>query len=275
MVSGTVACFFTCGYTEGGEMQAFLEKINPDLRFKQFLPNKTKKRKGSDKLINADISGLTGKPLVDKVVDVIGLRRQEIEQCSAIIIEDDRDDMSHEAAVAFAHDAEDRIRSVLAAPVPVLFFYASPEIESWFVSDWTRSFEAVYSSGFDDISRAAAKFFINRLHVYVKGLVSGFECIEDYGIVDGQYHKLSDEIISGFDIVKKELAVSDNANPDLVDEIMTTQNLYYSKRTHGSRMLRSIDPSRVASRCWMYFAPAFRWIQALGGPDKQACPTFH
>lgn len=245
-------------------MQTFLEKINPNLRLKQFLPNRTRKRKGTDKLIKDEINGLTGRSLIDEVIRIIGLRRQEIEQCSAIIVEDDRDALTYDDAMEAAHVAETEILTALGKYIPVLFFYASPEIESWFVSDWTLSFEAVYSSGFDDISRAASKFFINRLHVYVKGLVSGFECIEDYGIVDGQYHKLSNEIITVFDILKKDLASSGNANPDLVDEIMATHNLYYSKWTHGAQMLRSIRPAVVASACRRYFAPAFRWIQALG-----------
>ena len=44
-----IACFLTCGYTEAGAMQSFLRKINDNYEFRQFLPNKTIKKKGMSK----------------------------------------------------------------------------------------------------------------------------------------------------------------------------------------------------------------------------------
>lgn len=45
-----VACFLTCGYTEAGAMQFFLKKINSKYEYKQYLPNKTIKKKGMQKI---------------------------------------------------------------------------------------------------------------------------------------------------------------------------------------------------------------------------------
>lgn len=55
-----IACFLTCGYTEAGAMQFFLKKMNGKYEYKQYLPNKTRKKKGDPKSINLEISGLTG-----------------------------------------------------------------------------------------------------------------------------------------------------------------------------------------------------------------------
>ena len=54
-----IACFLTCGYTEAGAMQSFLHKINDRYEFRQYLPNKTIKKKGTPKNISDAINGLT------------------------------------------------------------------------------------------------------------------------------------------------------------------------------------------------------------------------
>ena len=61
-----IACFLTCGYTEAGVMQSFLRKIDGNYEYKQYLPNKTIKKKGDPKTINPELSGLTGKKLLEK-----------------------------------------------------------------------------------------------------------------------------------------------------------------------------------------------------------------
>lgn len=42
-----VGCFFTGGYTESNSMLIFLKRINDNIRFKQFCPNRTRKGKES------------------------------------------------------------------------------------------------------------------------------------------------------------------------------------------------------------------------------------
>ena len=71
MVTKRIACFLTCGYTEAGAMQAFLRKINNNYEYKQYLPNKTIKKKGDSKTISPKISGLTGSALLEKIYTII------------------------------------------------------------------------------------------------------------------------------------------------------------------------------------------------------------
>ena len=84
-----IACFITCGYTEAGAMQAFLRKINDKFEYKQYLPNRTVKRKGDSKSISSNISGLTGDALLEKIYEIIAKNVHEISNCAGIIIEDD------------------------------------------------------------------------------------------------------------------------------------------------------------------------------------------
>ena len=71
MVNDRIACFLTCGYTEAGAMQFFLRKINDKFEYKQYLPNKTIKKKGDSMTIKRDISGLTGDALLENVYTIL------------------------------------------------------------------------------------------------------------------------------------------------------------------------------------------------------------
>lgn len=66
-----VPCFFTGGYTEAGELQQFLRKINDGFSYRQCFPNKTKKKKGTPKKISSEFNGLTGDSLIEKVVEIL------------------------------------------------------------------------------------------------------------------------------------------------------------------------------------------------------------
>ena len=67
-----IACFLTCGYTEAGAMQSFLHKINDRYEFRQYLPNKTIKKKGMPKNISDAINGLTGDRLLEEIYKILG-----------------------------------------------------------------------------------------------------------------------------------------------------------------------------------------------------------
>lgn len=71
MVNNRIACFLTCGYTEAGAMQFFLKRVNDKFEYKQYLPNRTIKKKGDPKIINKEISGLTGEKLLEKVYTIL------------------------------------------------------------------------------------------------------------------------------------------------------------------------------------------------------------
>lgn len=91
-----IACFLTCGYTEAGAMQFFLRKMNDQFEYKQYLPNKTIKKKGDVKSINSSISGLTGEALLEKIYNILEKHRNEIAKCKAVLIEDDLDGRFHD-----------------------------------------------------------------------------------------------------------------------------------------------------------------------------------
>ena len=79
-----IACFITCGYTEAGTMQAFLRKINDKYEYKQYLPNRTIKKKGDSKAISSKLSGLTGDALLEKIYEILKRNVCEISTCEAL-----------------------------------------------------------------------------------------------------------------------------------------------------------------------------------------------
>lgn len=266
-----IACFFTCGYTESGAMQVFLGKINPQYEFKQYLPNKTRKRKGDPKSIAADLSGLSGNSLLEKIYAVLDLPvcKKEIMQCKAILIEDDLDGKFHGWSEKMIREYQDKITvavcSHLGKEIPVILLYASPEIEAWFVADWDNSFQYMLLNGGwgADITREAREYFNYQLRHYVNVSIlrEYTDQIEEYGYFDGKYYKLSDQLICAIERNAKDYVVEitrqNSGSEGLADQIKSSRTLYYSKKTHGQRMLKNIDPRLVASKCRRYFRPVY------------------
>lgn len=261
-----IACFFTCGYTEAGGMQSFLKNINNHYNYIQFLPNKTIKKKGMPKNISKDISGLTGKALLNKIYKIIAAHKDEIKKFSAIIIEDDLDGLFHRSD-------EDEINNhictiikeinvILEKDMPVFVIYASPEIESWFIADWKNSFEYIYLSStiVKDLEYEERKIFVYYLRKYINSYILK-DCsdnIEEYGWFDDEYRKLSEEIqLAIRKNVKEEIIRSSKFRKELTLKIYQSKYLYYSKKLHGEKMLRNIDPSVVATKCRKYFFNTF------------------
>jgi hypothetical protein len=265
-----VACFLTCGYTEAGAMQAFLRKINANFEYKQYLPNKTIKKKGMPKSISPEVNGLTGESLLNKVYEIMKKHTDEISQCSAIVIEDDLDGRfegwNDEKIKKYYEDVCRNVRDILGDEVKVFIVYASPEVEGWFLADWENSFESVYAEVVDDVETDARQYFLHHLRQYVVKFVLREYAgdIERYGYLDGKYVKLSDEIIRALESdVKEYVRNLPNANERYVNQIEESRQLYYSKRLHGDKMLRRIEPSTVAAVCKHFFAPAYYKLSAL------------
>lgn len=266
-----IACFLTCGYTESGAMQAFLRGINSNYEYKQWIPNKTRKRKGSNKNLSASLCGLTGESLLEKVCTVITAHRDEIIKCSAIIYEDDLD--GH-----FNNYSQDRINQEMLAikqqlicatgqDIPIFIIFASPEVESWFIADWDNGFGYLYgkSETLKELGTVnIRKWFATNLRKYIQEevLKQYKYCIEDYGYFDGTYLKLSNEII----ITLQERIVnwlnefpSSKGN---LSQINITQ-LRYSKRLHGDEMLRNVNAGIIAEKCTKYFCPVYYALKAF------------
>ncbi len=270
-----IACFITCGYTEAGVMQQFLSKINPNFEYKQYLPNKTAKRKGTPKFLAPAINGLTGKELLHKVYDILKKQKEDVAECSACIIEDDLDGRFSDCTSEEIHDYQqqitDKICQLLDRTMPVIFMYASPEIESWFLADWNNSFAYVYgkSSAVNDVNTKARGFYVHQLKRYIDGAIltqhcNGIHDIEMFCAKEEVYVKLSDLLISAVKTDSK-VFISNirNANPVYVKQILHSRDLVYSKKLHGELMLKQIEPEKVADVCHIYFRDAFYKLQGL------------
>lgn len=148
----------------------------------------------------------------------------------------------------------------------MFILYASPEVESWFIADWRNGFEYLYcDSGIvDDLERNVKLFFSHHLKKYVDDniLKEYVDNIEEYGWFDGEYVKLSDEIIDAIQIgVKEYIKQIPNVNADYVKQIIESRKLYYSKKLHGDRMLRNIQPELVSNKCKRYFENTYNQIR--------------
>lgn len=266
-----VACFLTCGYTEAGAMQYFLKKINGNYEYKQYLPNKTIKKKGDSKSISSEISGLTGDALLEKIYNILGKYRDEISKCKAVLIEDDLDGKFHgcskEEIEKYNAGIICKVHEKLQKEIPVYLLYASPEVESWFVADWENGFEYLYCKDgvVNDVEHNAKLFYTHHLRQFIDKNVLGeyVDDIEEYGWFDGHYVKLSDRLIEAIQMEIKEFITElKNSSPLYVQQIVQSRDIYYSKKLHGDVMLRNIEPRIVADRCRKYFGSTYN--QMLG-----------
>ena len=261
-----IACFLTCGYTEAGIMQAYLKKINGNYDYKQYLPNRTIKKKRSPKNISSSISGVTGEKLLQKIYSIIEKHKDEISKCSAIIIEDDLDarfyGLNESQIKEYIAEIKKNVCEKLGCEREVFMLYASPEIESWFIADWKNGFEYLFSeSGIvKDVEKAAIKFYTHNLKIMVERdiLKNYVDDIEQYGMFDGKYVKLSDNLIEMIQIdSKRQIANIKEANVQYIKQIIDSRYIYYSKKLHGSVMLRNIRPENVANKCTRYFKDTY------------------
>lgn len=264
-----IACFLTCGYTEAGAMQFFLKKINDRYEYKQYLPNKTIKKKGDAKSLNREISGLTGEALLEKIYHILEKNKAEIGLCKAVLIEDDLDGRFYgwddKQIEDYKSKIVDKVHEKLQKDIPVFILYASPEVESWFISDWKNGFEYLYckSGVVTDVEHNAKSFFLHHLKDYINSnvLKNYSQHIEEYGWFCGEYVKLSDRVIDAIQTeVKDYIRGLQGGNLSYVKQIIESRDLYYSKKLHGDIMLRNIHPDVVAVKCRKYFGGTYNEI---------------
>lgn len=265
-----IACFFTGGFTEVNSMKIFMRKINDRVEYIQLCPTGPKRSKTAIRCRHTDNiekihSGLTGEALIDYIIEFTKKKTFKDEKYDVILIEDDKDDRflslrpdgtGENVPVHWEKHKEnvrDRIHDQCPG-IPVLFFYAAPEVESWFVSDWDNSFGKIYEG---EISARQNNHFSVMFHRYVNENILTFryrEQIEDYGYFDGNYRKLSEQL-------QNALAETDYLRENRPEETLPVIN--YSKRKHGEKMLEQIDPQNVLRRCSYYFREGFWALQAL------------
>lgn len=165
--------------------------------------------------------------------------------------------------IAVLHEIDGKINDIrknicekFGREIPVIFLYASPEIETWFLCDWDNSFVSVYHN----------KFFCHHLKKCLEELIMDKYCdigIENFGLKEEGYVKLSDLIVNVVAVGVKEKLANTFANeclhiktPQYVQDIIDNRDLYYSKKIHGDMMLRRIIPDNIIEQCNIYFKPA-------------------
>lgn len=81
--------------------------------------------------------------------------------------------------------------------------------------------------------------------------------IEQYGFKDCVYYKLSDQLINviGNDI--KDYLLNNSDNAAYAKKISESRHLYYSKKLHGDRMMKSILPDVLEGQCRHFFRPLY------------------
>lgn len=264
-------------------MQIFLKKINDDIQLKQFCPNKTRKRKRPDAECDliSEFSGLTGKSLIQYLYHYLDKHKEEFADFDAIIIEDDLDgafgdertkgdsstfvSIRNQAFEDHCNTIKTTVREKLQKDdtFPVIQFYASPEIETWFLADWGNSFGSIYGPKFLNILNANEnQYFRSRFQAYINANVLKEYCeqLENYGYFNGEYLKLSEQIICSLDSFKVTIALQPG---EISKQISERRELVYSKRLHGDIMLRQLSPESVKIKCSTYFSEAFTALKNL------------
>ena len=264
-----IACFFTGGYTEVNAMKVYLSKVNGNVDYIQLCPVGTRKSRLSIKTrstIAAEQSGLTGPSLIDFVLTQIKDEKYHFsdEQYDAILIEDDKDnrflsklqDGTADIDIAEWQTHKQNVTNSIHAfypGIPVLFIYAAPEIEAWFLADWNNSFAKVYKTE-RILSTTLNETFSIRFHQHINNHIVTTRyknALESYGYFGGTYRKLSEEI---------QKALGDN---DFLKDQPCHQPVHYSKRTHGELMLEEIDPEKVCQVCGTFFREGYLGLAQL------------
>ena len=251
-------------------MKDFMKKINMNAEYIQLCP--TRARRSKEEIKNRHTNqirenGLTGEALIDFIVDFVGKKRFKEEEYDALLIEDDKDDRflsvqsdgtavhDHDAWTGFKTRVKNRLKE-LCPEMPVIFFYAAPEVETWFLADFEHSFGNVYVSS-NQLSREQNQYFVTKFRKHIKKwiLTEKYQnCIEQYGYFGGTYRKLSEEIQNALNEI------------DFLEDYTAESKrmiIRYSKKIQGEAMLRQIKPETVESHCNVYFREGFLALHNL------------
>jgi len=144
--------FCTAGYTEAGGIKELLEKIHPDIAWERCFPAVDKPAPKLGRPLStprAEDSGTTGRALVDRMMDRLA-RYYRGEACSfdVVVLIDDADcrfKAPDADAARWSGELVARVRAAAERPtIGFIALFASPEIETWLLADWTAGFGAEY-----------------------------------------------------------------------------------------------------------------------------------
>ena len=274
MVKRKIACYITGGWTECGYMTRFLEKINRNYDYRQRFPQKNIGKKGKERT-KITIDGTTGSALIKWIYSDLRRHGKELTDYSAIIIEDDLDDnyflesgtkRDYELIEKRKQEIKSEIRGLLQKPdLPVIFFYALPEIEAWFLADWDQSFAIEYKSVLKEMNSyfsITMKKYVNKEILTDKFSISE---IENFGFVNGKYTKISEKFRTAF-IGYSQWSEADKNNQifnERINKLIKDNKIAYSKKMEGVNMLLRIRPEVIAVNCRYYFINAFNELKDL------------
>lgn len=261
-----IACFFTAGYTELNAMKIFMQKINENVNYIQLCPCGPRKSKsaiqGRQKCnVEYEHNGLTGDSLIQYIVKQVQ-EQDFLKEYDAILIEDDKDyrfmkivkdGTADYDVLAWEQHKEDVRKQIhkICPDIKIIFFYAAPEVEAWFLADFDNSFGYAYRN---TLSTKENDLFAVRFRKYINDniLTERYkECIEQYGYFEGVYNKLSEKIQGS--LVEK----------DFLKEYRDHNDVHYSKRRDGETMLRMIQPENVIKKCNYYFREGYLQLKDI------------
>lgn len=271
MTKKRIACFFTGGYTEVNALKTFLKKVNNSVEYIQLCPVGIRKNMTSVKTraiteIRTNQNGLTGASLISHISQHIREEKYHFaeERYDAILIEDDKDDrfldktedgFSEINQLKWKEHKQEVTDSIHAVypEIPVIFIYAAPEVETWFLADWDNSFGKVYKLDKTLTAETNGVFSVRfHRHIREKILTAQYgDNLEAYGYFGGVYRKLSEEIQQALD------------SEVFINDCSSNKHLRYSKKVQGEMMLEAIEPENVVRSCATFFRSGYYALASL------------
>lgn len=240
-----IGYFCSGGYSEVGGIQAFLEKVNPNVRWIRCFPavNKPAPKKGKPlPTPKSSDCGITGEQLKKRMLERIRHNYFERDfKYDLIILIDDMDcrfNGKNHIFQKWTDNLGQLVNESLGREVCFEVLFASPELETWFYADWEEGFGKEYP-----------QIEVQLRNILNKILENYQICIELFGgpLVDGSCKDKVSEIIQ--------------------DNIYSLNNNYtrymYSKRTNGGAMLKRIRPEVVNDKCRIFFSKTYLRISGL------------
>jgi hypothetical protein len=136
-----------------------------------------------------------------------------------------------EALLEFQQQLQEQVKTLLDRTIPVICLLASPEIETWLVADWERSFAKTYPT----IERDLRQRLRTR---WGSGPLEGFGC------------------------PRKDGSCSRKLSTELQEEVKMAGGIY-SKRIDGALMLMRIRPEQVEKQCTGLFRTSLQDLRRL------------
>lgn len=216
-------------------------------------------------------TGASGKRLIERMRDSLKMPStlKLIRDGDYILIIDDADCRfaSYEEMLARQASLEEEVKALAGRNIRLRMLLASPEVETWFFSDWRNGFSHLIQEqlrnqcGWNDSRWTRVSAILrNQLHGILKEHGYSVETPERFGMPYCESkgtcaYKFSAFISSAFERTSVEI----NDRKIIIDP----PRQEYKKDAHGSMMLRRIDPAAIAQKCKIFFSPVYKELSRL------------